>query len=87
MLAVCVIVGCVFNTGGKENRGVGGKKGYISSGSCDMVHILRFGSYPAIWFITCVLLVNEHKTAQPSSCTTTRHLMNEEPRDEIQYSR
>jgi len=38
---------------------------------------------PAIWFISCVLLVNEHTTAQPSSCTTTRNLMNEEPLDEI----
>jgi hypothetical protein len=38
---------------------------------------------PAIWFIPCVLLVNEPKMAQPSSCTTTRHLMKEEPRDKI----
>jgi len=42
MLAVCLIAGGVFNTGGKENRGVGGKKGYIYSSSCDLVHILRF---------------------------------------------
>jgi len=34
--------GSVFNMGGKENRGVGRKKGYIYSGSCDLVHILRF---------------------------------------------
>jgi hypothetical protein len=39
---------------------------------------------PVIWFIFCVLLVNEHKTAQPSSCTTTS--MNEEPQDEIYYT-
>jgi hypothetical protein len=38
---------------------------------------------PAIWFISCIVLVNEHKTAQPSSCTTTTHLMNEEPQHEI----
>jgi hypothetical protein len=38
---------------------------------------------PAIGFISCVLLINEHKMAQPSSCTTTRHHMDEEPRDEI----
>jgi len=39
---VCLIAGGVFNTGGKENRGVGGKKGYIYSSSCYLVHILRF---------------------------------------------
>jgi len=42
MLAVCLIAGGVFNTGAKENQGVGGKKGYIYSGSCDLVYILRF---------------------------------------------
>jgi hypothetical protein len=30
-----------FNAGGKENRGVSGKKGYIYSSLCNMVHILR----------------------------------------------
>ena len=39
---MCLIAGCVFNMGEKENRGVGGKKGYIYSGSCDLDHILRF---------------------------------------------
>ena len=62
--------GGVFNTGGKENRGEGGKKGYIYSSSCNLLAPLG-------------LLVNKQKTAQPSSCTTRRHLMNEEPRDEI----
>jgi len=33
--------GRVLNTGGKEKRGVGGKKGYIYSSSCDLFHILR----------------------------------------------
>jgi len=42
MLVVCLIAGGVFNMGGKENRGVGEKKGYIYLGSCDLVHILRF---------------------------------------------
>jgi acyl-homoserine lactone acylase PvdQ len=32
----------VFNIGGKDNGGVGGKKGYIYSSSCDLIHILRF---------------------------------------------
>ena len=36
-----LIAGGVFTTGGKENRGVGGKKGYIYSSSCELVHILR----------------------------------------------
>ena len=62
--------GGVFNTGGKQNGGEGGKMGYIYSSSCDFL-------------VQLVLLVNEHKTAQPSSCRTTRHLMNEEPRNEI----
>jgi len=61
-----------INTGRKEDEGVGGKKGYIYLSSCDLIHILR-------------LLVNEHIAAQLSSCTTTRHLINKEPRDEIQY--
>jgi len=34
----------VFNTGGKDNGGVGGQKGYIYSSSCDLIHILRFFS-------------------------------------------
>jgi len=34
--------GGASNTGGKENAGVGGKKGYIFSSSCDLIHILRF---------------------------------------------
>jgi len=42
MLAVCSIAGSVFNTAGKENLGVGGKKGFIYLSSCDLVHILRF---------------------------------------------
>jgi hypothetical protein len=41
MLVVCVIAGTVFNTRGKENQGVGGKKGYIYSSSSDLVHIVR----------------------------------------------
>jgi len=31
-----------FNMGGKENSGVGRKKGYIYSSSCDLIHILHF---------------------------------------------
>jgi hypothetical protein len=42
MLAVCLIAGVVFNTGGKDNGYVGRKKGYIYSSSCDLIHILRF---------------------------------------------
>jgi hypothetical protein len=38
---VCSITAGVFKTGGKDNRGVGGKKGYIYSSSCDLIHILR----------------------------------------------
>jgi hypothetical protein len=62
--------GGVFNTGGKQNGGEGGKMGYIYLSSCDCL-------------VQLVLLVNEHKTAQPSSCRTTMHLMNEKPRNEI----
>jgi hypothetical protein len=42
MLAVGLIAGGVFNTGGKEHQGVGGKQGYIYSSTCNLVHILRF---------------------------------------------
>jgi hypothetical protein len=62
--------GGVFNTGGKQNGGEGGKMRYIYSSSCDVL-------------VQLVLLVNEHKTAQLSSCRTTRHLMKEEPQNEI----
>ena len=48
--------GGVFNTGGKENEGVGGKKGYIYSSSCDfLVQLVRydnFDSYPAFCWLT-----------------------------------
>jgi len=62
--------GGVLNTGGKENGGVDGKKGYIYLSSCDFL-------------VQLVLLVEEYKPGQPSSYTTTRHLMTENPRDEI----
>jgi len=32
----------VFNTGGRYNGGVGGKKGSIYSNACDLIHILGF---------------------------------------------
>jgi len=64
----------VFNRGGTLNGGEGGKMGYIYSSSCDFL-------------VQLDLLVKAHKMAQPSSWRTTRHLMNEEPRNEIQYSR
>ena len=62
--------GGVFITGGKQNGGEGEKMGYIYSSFCNIL-------------VQLVLLVNEHKTAQPSSCRTNRHLMNEKPRNEI----
>jgi hypothetical protein len=31
----------VFNIGEKDSEGVGGKKGYIYSSSCDLIHFLR----------------------------------------------
>jgi len=34
--------GGVLNWGGKENGGEGGRKGYIYSSSCNLIHILRF---------------------------------------------
>ena len=37
--------GGVFNTTGMENRGVGGKKGYIYLSSCNLIHILSFVGY------------------------------------------
>jgi len=58
--------GGVLNTEGKDIGGVGRKKRYIYSSCCDFL-------------IRLVLLVSEHKTAQPSSCTTTGHLMTEKP--------
>ena len=59
-----------LNMGRKENVGVGRKKGYIYSSTCNFL-------------VQLVLLVNKHKMAQHSSCTTTRHLMTEKPQDEI----
>jgi hypothetical protein len=34
--------GSLLNTGGKENGGEGGKKGYIYLSFDDLIHILRF---------------------------------------------
>jgi hypothetical protein len=42
MLAMCLISAGGFSTGGKDNGGVGGKKGYIYSSSCDLIYILHF---------------------------------------------
>ena len=42
-----------------------------------------YARVPAIWFISCISLLNQQKTVQPSSCTITRHFLNEEPRDGI----
>jgi hypothetical protein len=42
MLAGCLIAMGVLNMGGKENQGLGMKKGYIYSSSCDLVQILYF---------------------------------------------
>jgi len=66
--------GKVFNMGGKENGGVGQKKGYIYSSFCNFL-------------VQLVLLINKHKMAQPLYCTTTRRLMNEKPPDKIENLR
>jgi hypothetical protein len=58
--------GSVFNTGGTQNGGEGGQMRYIYSNSWDFL-------------VQLVLLVNEHKMAQLSSCRTTRNLMNGKP--------
>ena len=47
------------------------------------IYILEFWRFLGSWFNMGVLLVKEHKTAQLLSCCTTRHLMNNKPRDEI----
>jgi hypothetical protein len=60
----------VFNMGGKQNGGKDGMMGYIYSSSCD-------------FFVQHVLLVNDHTTAKCSFSRTARHLMNEEPRNEM----
>jgi hypothetical protein len=70
MLAVCLTAGGDFNIGRTVNGSIRGKRDI-------------FTLVAAVWFISCFLLVNEHKTAQPSSCTTTRNLVNEIPQDEI----
>jgi hypothetical protein len=62
--------GGVINAGGTQNVDEGGKMGYLYTSSCDIL-------------VQLVMLVSEHTTAQPSSSRTTRHLMNEEPRNEI----
>jgi hypothetical protein len=57
---------------GKQNGGEGRKKEYIYSSSCDLL-------------LQLVLLVNQHKMTQSSSCKTIRQLLNGEPRNEILY--
>jgi len=71
--------GGVFNTARKENGGVGRKKTEWRCRQEEGIYILeflQFDSYPACCWL-------KHNTAQSSSCTTTKHLMNEEPRDKI----
>ena len=58
--------GGVLNMGGKENAGVGGKKGYTYSSSCGFL-------------VHPVLFVNKHNMGQPLSGTTTTHVMTEKP--------
>jgi hypothetical protein len=62
--------GGLCNTGGKQNGGEGGKQGYIYSSSSNFL-------------VQLVVLVNQHKLAQPLSCRTTRHPMSEEPLNNI----
>ena len=64
----------VFTAGRTENGGVGRRMGYIYLYSCD--YLVQLG-----------LLVYKHKMGQPSSSTTTRHRMNDKPRDEIENLR
>jgi hypothetical protein len=62
----------VYNTGAKDKEGVGREERY---------------TYTPVPAIACpnfpVMLVNEHNTAQYSSYTTTRHIMNNKPRFEM----
>jgi hypothetical protein len=62
--------GSVFDREGKENGGEGGQNNDLYSSSCE-------------FFVQHVLLVNKLITAQPSSCATTRNLMNEEVGNKI----
>jgi len=67
----------VFNAGGHENGGVGGKKGYIYSSSCNfLVQLVRyqyFDSYPSFSWLTNT---KRHSLgpAQPPSISWTRSL-------------
>jgi hypothetical protein len=54
--------GIVLNLKGKENEGVGRKKGYRYLISCDFL-------------VQLALLVNEHKLAPPSSGKTTTYVI------------
>jgi len=61
----------VFDTGGKENQGVGGKKRYIYSSSCDLlVQLVRYDnidSYPAFCWLTNTKRPSLHLAQQPST--------------------
>jgi len=69
--------GGVYNMGGKENGGVGGKKGYIYSSSDDLlVQLVRqdtFHSYPAFGWLTNTKRPS-HYLAQPPGTTWTTNV-------------
>jgi len=61
----------VFNTGGKENQGVGGEKGYIYLSSLDFfVQLVRyddFDSYPALCWLKNTKRPSLHRAQPPGT--------------------
>jgi hypothetical protein len=65
--------GSVYDLGGNKNGGKGRKNGDTYSSLCNFL-------------VQLDLLAIEHKMAQPSTCTTTGHRMNEKAREKNLYS-
>ena len=63
--------GGVYDMGGKETGGVGGKKGYIFSSSSDSLVLLArcdtFGSYPAFLWLTNTKRPSIHHAQLPGT--------------------
>ena len=63
--------GSVFNPGGEEKGGVGRKKGYTYSTSCDfLVQLVRceiFDSYPAFWWLMNTKRPSLHLAKSPGT--------------------
>jgi len=69
--------GVVFNTGGRKNGGVGGKKGYIYVTSCDFtIKLVRYCNFDSYTAFCCLMIMKQPSLhqAQPRGTLWMRNL-------------